>query len=363
MALVSLQNISRRFDDRSAPAVAGISLDVPHGEFLVLVGPSGCGKSTVLRMIAGLEPCDGGHITIGDRRVDHVPPQDRDVAMVFQGYALYPHLKVRDILAFPLKMRKVPAADREKAVVRAAEMLSITKLLDRRPAELSGGERQRVAMGRAIVRQPQVFLFDEPLSNLDAALRSEIRIEIGSLVRQLGATTVYVTHDHVEAITLGDRIAVLRAGALEQLGTPREIYETPATAFVASFLGSPSMNLSKAERTGNDLIAGSIRLHLAPGAQTPDSILVGVRPEHVQVGGDRPSRCITVRASVTAIEPLGAETHVHLDANGAILRARMPGFDAPRRGETVDVFFDPSHVHAFDPNRAGVRVPLRLEAA
>ncbi len=363
MAQVALQDISRRFHAGAPPAVSALNITVAHGEFLVLVGPSGCGKSTVLRMIAGLEPCDAGRISIGGRSMESVPPQDRDVAMVFQGYALYPHMRVRDILAFPLKMRGVPKAERDKAVARAAEMLSIARLLDRRPAELSGGERQRVAMGRAIVRQPKVFLFDEPLSNLDATLRAEIRVELGSLVRELGATALYVTHDHVEAMTLGDRIAVMRAGSLQQLGSPRDIYEQPTNAFVASFLGSPSMNLSEARRAGDELVAGAIRLRIASQAAAPQRVLLGVRPEHVRVGAEPLSGAVSVQASVTAIEPLGAETHVHLDAAGAVLRARMPGFATPRRGDKVTISFDPKHVHAFDPDKAGARVELRLEAA
>jgi len=365
VAQVVLQDISRRFPGRAAPAVSSFSLTVEPGEFIVLVGPSGCGKSTVLRMLAGLEPCDTGHVFIDGRSMDTVSPQDRDVAMVFQGYALYPHMSVRDIMAFPLKMRGMSRPDRDKAVAKAAEMLSITRLLDRRPAELSGGERQRVAMGRAIVRQPKVFLFDEPLSNLDAALRADLRVEIGSLVRQLGATTLYVTHDHVEAMTLGDRIAVMRDGTLQQLGSPREIYERPANSFVASFLGSPAMNLSEARRDGAQLVAGGIRLRVADNTrlEIPTRLLVGVRPEHVQVGQDLPAHAVAVDAVVTAIEPLGAETHVHLDAGGALLRARMPGFTAPRRGDHVRVSFDPAQVHAFDPQRDGARVDLSLEAA
>lgn len=328
----------------------------------MLVGPSGCGKSTVLRMIAGLEPCDGGRIEIDGKNMQGVPPQERDVAMVFQGYALYPHMKVRDILAFPLKMRSVPKPERDKAVARAAETLSITRLLDRRPAELSGGERQRVAMGRAIVRQPKVFLFDEPLSNLDAALRGDIRVEIGALVRKLGATALYVTHDHVEAMTLGDRIAVMRAGSLQQLGSPRDIYERPANAFVASFLGSPSMNLSEAHRDNELLVAGNIRLRSSTPLPT-DRILVGVRPEHVRIGGSAPQGSVVVPATVSAVEPLGAETHVHLDAGGAVLRARLPGFNAPRRGDQVNATFDPADLHVFESGPAGGRLDLKLEAA
>ena len=216
----------------------------------MLVGPSGCGKSTALRIIAGLEPADAGAVRLDGRDITHAPPQDRDVAMVFQGYALYPHLTVRENIEFPLRMRRVPKADRATRVAEAAALLGLGKLLSRHPAELSGGERQRVAMGRAIVRSPKAFLFDEPLSNLDAALRAELRVELASLVRRLGTTSVYVTHDQVEAMTMADRIAVMRAGTLQQVGTPRAIYEAPANVFVASFLGSPPVNLVDLEVTG-----------------------------------------------------------------------------------------------------------------
>ncbi|MCC6557363.1 MAG: ABC transporter ATP-binding protein, partial [Polyangiaceae bacterium] len=250
MAAISLRGLVRRFQGGDRPALAGLDLDVEDGELLVLVGPSGCGKSTALRLIAGLDAPDAGTVSIGGRDVGRVPPQDRDVAMVFQGYALYPHMTAREIMAFPLKMRGVPAAERARRVEEAAATLAIGRLLDRRPGELSGGERQRVAMGRAIVRAPKVFLFDEPLSNLDAALRAELRVELAALVRRLGTTSVYVTHDQVEAMTMGDRIAVLRAGELQQIGPPRSIYEDPANAFVAGFLGSPAINLIEVARDG-----------------------------------------------------------------------------------------------------------------
>lgn len=363
MAEVEIQGVTRHFEGAPTPAVDELTLRVESGEFMVLVGPSGCGKSTALRMIAGLDEPDRGAISIAGQAMASVPPQDRDVAMVFQGYALYPHMKVRDIIGFPLKMRKVPKPEREKKVTEAADLLSIGRLLDRRPHELSGGERQRVAMGRALVRHPKVFLFDEPLSNLDAALRGEIRVEIGALVRKLGATTVYVTHDHVEAMTLGHRIAVMRAGRLEQVGTPREVYEQPATAFVASFLGSPAMNLSPARRQDRLVVADTIRLKLANGEADGDGLLIGVRPEHVRVGGDAPAGSVRALAKVTAVEPLGAETFVHLDAGGTPLRARLPGFDAPARGDEVQVHFLPQHVHVFSDQDPRPRLELGLEAA
>jgi len=362
VAEVELRDVTRHFEGAQARAVDSLSLRVSSGEFLVLVGPSGCGKSTALRMIAGLDDPDRGEVRIEGRSMTGVAPQDRDVAMVFQGYALYPHMRVREIMGFPLKMRKVPREERERKVAEAAEMLSIARLLDRRPDELSGGERQRVAMGRALVRHPKVFLFDEPLSNLDAALRGEIRVEIGALVRKVGATTVYVTHDHVEAMTLGHRIAVMRAGKLEQVGTPREVYEQPATAFVASFLGSPAMNLSPARREDGRVVADSIRLRCKGQEPEARELLIGVRPEHVRVGGAVPSGSVEVAAKVTAVEPLGAETFVHLDAGGTPLRARLPGFDAPLLGDNVKAHFTPDHVHVFRSEEPRTRVQVALEA-
>jgi multiple sugar transport system ATP-binding protein len=358
VARVEIRNLTRRYQQDASPALSGLSLTIASGEFVVVVGPSGCGKSTALRLVAGLDEPDAGEIFVEDRNMAGVPPQDRDVAMVFQGYALYPHMRVREILAFPLKMRGAPKPERERMIGETAAMLGIQALLERRPAELSGGERQRVAMGRALVRRPKVFLFDEPLSNLDAALRQEIRVEIGALVRRLGATTMYVTHDHVEAMTLGDRIAVMRKGTLQQLGTPREVYEQPSNAFVASFLGSPSMNLSKATRIDGTVVSGNLRLR---ADEAPDQLLIGVRPEHIRVG-EAPSGMASAQAIVTAVEPLGAETHVHLDAGGATVRARLPGFNAPARGEATSLWFDPANVHAFAADEQGRRLELRVAA-
>jgi multiple sugar transport system ATP-binding protein len=357
VASVEIRKLTRRYQDNLTPAVSGLDLSVASGEFVVVVGPSGCGKSTALRLLAGLDEPDQGEIVVDGRDMRTVPPQDRDVAMVFQGYALYPHMRVRDILAFPLKMRSTARPARDKLVAATAEMLGISPLLDRRPGELSGGERQRVAMGRALVRRPKVFLFDEPLSNLDAALRAEIRVEIGALVRRLRATTLYVTHDHVEAMTLGDRIAVMRKGTLEQVGTPREVYEKPATAFVATFLGSPSMNLSAGRCEDGRVSAGGVRLR-APSA--PATLMLGVRPEHIRIG-QAPAGMAGATATVTAVEPLGAETYVHLDAEGAVLRARVPGFDAPPRGSQTGLWFDAAHVHAFADDERGARLDVRFE--
>jgi multiple sugar transport system ATP-binding protein len=299
--------------------------------------------------VAGLEEPDAGTVTIAGRAMKGVAPQDRDVAMVFQGYALYPQMTAREIMEFPLRMRGVARPDRTKAVDEAAALLRIERLLDRRPAELSGGERQRVAMGRAIVRKPRVFLFDEPLSNLDAALRGDIRLEIGQLVRRLGATALYVTHDHVEAMTLADRIAVMRGGKLLQLATPREIYEKPATSFVGAFLGSPRMNLLSARVHGDALLAGAFRLRRPAGA-LPARLEVGVRPEHVVLGAEGEP------GEVIAVEPLGAESHLIVKVGDLDLRAQARGFDAHRRGDTVRVKLVEDHALVFDAEGPGERI-------
>jgi multiple sugar transport system ATP-binding protein len=327
-----------------------LDLDVAAGEVLCLVGPSGCGKSTMLRLLAGLDEPDGGSIEIGGRDMRGVAPRDRDVAMVFQGFALYPHLRVRQILEFPLRMRGVPRAERDEAVRNAASLLGISGLLERRPGELSGGEQQRVAMGRAIVRKPRVFLFDEPLSNLDAKLRSELRVELAKLLRSLKATAVYVTHDQIEAMTIGDHIAVLRAGKLEQLATPRLIYEKPASTFVASFFGTPAMNLLRvAPRDRGRAALGGAELVPPDHASPP---LLGVRPEHVRLyERNRLSHeqdLHTVRGTVTAVELLGAESHVTVSVDVQNVCMRLPGFDVPSLGETVELALFSRDLHWFD---------------
>lgn len=330
-------------------ALKGVDLHVAKGEVVALIGPSGCGKSTTLRLVAGLDDPDEGEVRIAGRPMRDVAPQDRDVAMVFQGYALYPHMTAREIMEFPLRMRGVAKAERTRAVEEAAGRLGLSRLLDRRPDQLSGGERQRVAMGRALVRKPRVFLFDEPLSNIDPALREEIRGELAVIVRDLGATVLYVTHDHIEAMTLADRVAVLHCGRLLQVSSPREVYERPAAEFVATFVGSPRMNVIAGEVRAGELRAGPFRL-AKPAGVSPSSVRVGVRAEHVRVGeGD-------VEVTVTAVEPHGAETLVTLSVGEITLRARRPGFASHRPGETVKVALDEGALHLFDPSRDGARV-------
>jgi multiple sugar transport system ATP-binding protein len=337
--------------DRRMPALQDLTLSAARGEILVVVGPSGCGKSTALRIVAGLEKPDAGSVTIAGRLMNGVPPQERDVAMVFQGYALYPQMTAREILEFPLKMRRVAAVDRARVVRETAALLRIDALLDRRPSEMSGGERQRVAMGRAIVRKPRLFLFDEPLSNLDASLRSDIRLEIGQLVRRLGVTALYVTHDHVEAMTLADRIAVLRAGRLLQVGTPRDLYERPACSFVATFLGAPRMNILPAElvNDGPFVQAGPFRVP-RPSDALPARFEVGIRPEDVHLGD------AGVPGEIVALEPLGAETHMLVRVGDLMLRAVARGFDTRGRGEAVRVSLDVDRAQLFDAEGEGARV-------
>ena len=361
---VELDRVSKRFEDESGrparaasgellpAALAEISIAVKKGELLVVVGPSGCGKSTTLRIIAGLEDTDGGDVRIGGKSMKGVPPQDRDVAMVFQGYALYPQMTVRENIEFPLKMRKVPAAERAKRSDEAAAMLHLEALMSRLPSELSGGERQRVAMGRAIVRRPRVFLFDEPLSNLDAALRQDLRIEIGALVRELGVTAVYVTHDQVEAMTLADRICVLKKGRVLQIAPPRAIYEAPATSFVATFLGTPRMNLVAGEAAGEVITCGPFRVPNRTRAS--GALVVGVRPEDVHLAPDGGEG--SARFEVAVSEPLGAETHLVLRAGAAELRVRAPGFDPRPPGAVVHVRIDAERMHLFAADEAGARL-------
>jgi multiple sugar transport system ATP-binding protein len=355
---IVLDRVGKRFAGEAArsggAALDAVTLQVSRGEVVVVVGPSGCGKSTLLRVVAGLEDPDAGTVAIGGRAMNGVPPQERDVAMVFQGYALYPHMTARQILEFPLRMRGVPAAARARTVAEAVRLLRIERLLDRRPGEMSGGERQRVAMGRAMVRKPRVFLFDEPLSNLDAALRGDLRLEIGQLVRRLEATALYVTHDHVEAMTLGDRVAVMRAGRILQLGTPREVYERPATSFVGAFLGTPRMNLVPARVEAGALLAGRFRW-AGRGEGLPPRVDLGIRPEHVRLSeaGATPAGPMEARGEIVVVEPLGAESHVLVRVGSLELRAQSPGFEARRPGDAVAVSIDAAHLLVFEAEREG----------
>ncbi len=356
MASVTLRGLVKRFGPDGRPALDGVSLEVRDGELLVLLGPSGSGKTTLLRCVAGLEEPGAGEVLIGERDVTRLPPAERDVAMVFQTYALYPHLTVRGNIAFGLEVRRVAASEVARRVQQAAERLGLTALLDRHPAQLSGGERQRVALGRAIVRAPQAFLFDEPLSNLDPTLRGELRAQLLELHQALHATMLYVTHDQVEAMCLGQRIAILDAGRLRQLGTPAELYERPADVFVARFLGSPGMNVltgrARATRDGSGVVdcgAWSIAVALE---RYEGEIHLGVRPEHVTLVA--PDQGVGV-ADVRVVEPLGADTLIRLDAGGQPLVARAPGIPDWRAGDRVGVRLERQHLHLFDAG--GERLP------
>ena len=350
MANVRFEQATRIYDGTDAPAVDALELEIADGEFLVLVGPSGSGKTTALRMLAGLEQVDAGAIWIGDREVTDLPPKQRDVAMVFQNYALYPYLSVAANIGFPLRIARVPKAERERRIREVAQMLGLEQYLERRPAQLSGGQRQRVAMGRAVIREPSVFLMDEPLSNLDAKLRVQMRAEIASLQGRLGVTTVYVTHDQSEAMTLGDRVAVLGDGKLQQCDTPRELYERPANMFVAGFIGSPAMNLCVATcGTNGSVSLGGVELPLPPGVRerVADSIVVGLRPEALELAGEG------IPASVDVVEEIGADAYVFAAAEVAgaptKLVARVEARRAPERGERVNLRPRVDEAHLFDP--------------
>ena len=397
MAGISLEGVTKTYPD-GTEAVSSLDLDVPDSGLMVLVGPSGCGKTTILLMVAGLEEVTAGAIRIGDRLVNDVPPMDRDIAMVFQNYALYPHMSVYQNMAFGLRMRKVDREEIDRRVRDAARVLSLPdELLAKKPKTLSGGQRQRVAMGRAIVRQPAAFLMDEPLSNLDAALRVEMRAEISRLQRSLGVTTIYVTHDQTEAMTLGDQVACFRAGALQQLGPPQELYDSPANLFVAAFMGSPAMNLGEAElRRGEDggvfvSVAGR-RLRVADqllatrpsvGARVGTRVIVGIRPEDLDdaaLSGEGNPDDRRLPVVVELREAMGAETHLHLtlqgwtppaavlnvrseamresdgeDAKRADLVARVRPGSPAREGDSIELAVDTSALHFFDPD-SGLRI-------
>ncbi|QXJ22710.1 sn-glycerol-3-phosphate ABC transporter ATP-binding protein UgpC [Actinomadura graeca] len=379
MAAITMKNIVKRYGD-GFPAVNEVSLDVRDGEFMILVGPSGCGKSTLLRMIVGLEDITSGEMLIGDRVVNRVAPRERNLSMVFQNYALYPHLTVYENIAFPLRLAKTSDDEVRRRVTETAELLELTEHLERKPANLSGGQRQRVAMGRAIVRQADAFLFDEPLSNLDAKLRGQMRTEISRLQRRLGVTTVYVTHDQTEAMTLGDRVAVLRKGVLQQVGGPRELYEEPVNLFVAGFIGSPSMNFLPASVDGRFLETPLGRFEVrddrkAAAVQGREVVLVGIRPEHFEdaslVGEEKKGRGSIVQAHVDVTEWLGNELYAYvpyeapadlaaqlrdlsreLDSDQLRTQAvvALDAGSAITPGRDAELWIDTSRIHIFDPS-------------
>jgi ABC-type sugar transport system ATPase subunit len=353
MAGVSFDNVSKRFGH--VTAVDRLTLEIGSGEFVVLVGPSGCGKTTALRMLAGLEAVSDGRIRIGDRDVEQLPPRQRDVAMVFQDYALYPQMSVRRNLAFGLETRKVPKTEVQRLVNEAAVRLGLDELLDRKPRQLSGGQRQRVALGRALVRHPQVFLMDEPLSNLDAKLRVDMRAEIKALQRETGVTTVFVTHDQVEAMTMGDRIAVMRSGVLEQMGDPDTVYNQPANVFVAGFIGSPAMTFGRysVERADDAvrLRAGEVALEQGgAGSELPAELIVGVRPEHVRPWSADAGLEGPFTGVVESIEALGRETFVGVRAGeGLEFIVRFDGAASHQLGERLEFGIERSRAMLFDP--------------
>jgi multiple sugar transport system ATP-binding protein len=366
MADVVLSKVVKRFDD--VEAVRAIDLDIPDNEFVVLVGPSGCGKSTTLRMIAGLEEITSGEIRIGGELVNDLPPKDRDIAMVFQNYALYPHMTAFENMSFGLRLRKLPKAEIRERVEHAARILDITELLDRRPRALSGGQRQRVAMGRAIVRHPKVFLFDEPLSNLDAKLRVQMRTEIKRVHQKVKTTTVYVTHDQVEAMTLADRVVVMNGGRIEQIGTPQELYHAPRTRFVAGFIGSPAMNFlpCRLEENGAGLsvrISQAIALPVPPAKAvryrnaSAHELLLGLRPEHIteiRGNGNGNGEAATFRATLDVVEPMGMETMVYFSVDGTEVCGRVEPTSAGPAGSVMPLQANMEHMHLIDAKSGGV---------
>jgi len=354
MATVTFDKASRIYPGSTKPAVDQLDLDISDGEFLVLVGPSGCGKSTSLRMLAGLEDVNAGRILIGDRDVTQVPPKDRDIAMVFQSYALYPHMTVADNMGFALKIAGVSKDEIKQRVAEAAKILDLGDYLERKPKALSGGQRQRVAMGRAIVRKPQVFLMDEPLSNLDAKLRVSTRTQIASLQRRLGVTTVYVTHDQTEAMTMGDRVAVLKDGLLQQVGTPRDLYDHPDNVFVAGFIGSPAMNLLDLGITDGGVQLGDLvwPVERSVLSNTSGKVTVGMRPEDLTVSEHG------LAVEIDVVEELGADAYIYghtLGADRHDVIARTDGRKPPEKGATIHFAPKPDHVHLFD-TASGLRL-------
>jgi multiple sugar transport system ATP-binding protein len=350
MASVTIRDVKKAFG--TTAVIHGVNIEIKDGEFVILVGPSGCGKSTLLRMIAGLENISGGEILINDRVVNNVPPKERDIAMVFQNYALYPHMTVADNMAFSMKLRGAPASEIKERVDKAAKILSLSPLLERYPRQLSGGQRQRVAMGRAIVRDPQVFLFDEPLSNLDAKLRVQMRTEIKELHQRLKTTTVYVTHDQIEAMTMADKIVVMHDGIVEQIGAPLELYDRPANLFVAGFIGSPAMNFIKGKVDGGTFKADagfSMPINAAAKASSGQPVTYGLRPEHIRLDGGG------LEAKVHVVEPMGSETQVVADIGGQNLTCVFRERITAKPGEIIRISPDAGLTHLFD-TEAGKRL-------
>jgi multiple sugar transport system ATP-binding protein len=380
MANIQMKDVTKRYPD-GFEAVKHMDLDVADGEFMILVGPSGCGKSTALRMIAGLEDITEGELVIGDKVVNDKAPKDRDIAMVFQNYALYPHMSVRDNMGFALKLAKVDKAEIDKRVGEAAKILDLEPHLDRKPANLSGGQRQRVAMGRAIVRDPQAFLMDEPLSNLDAKLRVQMRAEVSRIQNRLGTTTVYVTHDQTEAMTLGDRVAVMRAGVLQQVGAPQELYDDPHNLFVAGFIGSPAMNFLPVTVEADRAKLPMVDIKLPDGASGAQ-LIAGIRPEHFEdaglVGSDKRGHGATFRAKIELVESMGSELYAHFTlehqgvesaelaelaedagtsevpgAGQGRVVARLDPASGVKEGEETELWVDTSRIHFFDASTGG----------
>jgi multiple sugar transport system ATP-binding protein len=361
MATVEFRKLIKRYGQLEV--VHGIDLAISDGEFIVLVGPSGCGKSTTLRMLAGLEDVSDGEILIGARKVNEIEPRDRDIAMVFQDYALYPHMSVYDNMAFSLQYRKMPRKEIDTRVREAAEILGLTAYLNRRPKQLSGGQRQRVAMGRAIVRKPQVFLFDEPLSNLDAKLRGTMRVEMKKLHQRLGVTTVFVTHDQIEAMTLADRVVVMNDGRIEQIGTPDEVYHAPASLFVAGFIGAPTMNLLPARFEAPGALRFGERhvIALQRSGNGVVDVVFGIRPEDVDIAsGALPSGWADLPATVEVVEPLGADTLIFASAFGASMTARVRPTMRPAPGSQIKLRVNLERAHLFDTATGKAIAPTAL---
>ena len=360
MATLELRNVNKTYGKGLPDTLKDIELKIDDGEFLILVGPSGCGKSTLMNCIAGLESISGGAILVDDADISGMSPKDRDIAMVFQSYALYPTMNVRDNIAFGLKIRKMSAAAIDEEVARVSKLLQIEHLLTRKPGQLSGGQQQRVAMGRALARRPKIYLFDEPLSNLDAKLRVEMRTEMKLMHQRLKTTTVYVTHDQIEAMTLGDKVAVMKDGIIQQFGTPKQIYNDPANLFVASFIGSPPMNFIplRLQRQEGRLLAlldsGQARCELPLGVRDAGledrDVIVGIRAEQIVLAPIEPNGLPTIRAEVQVIEPTGPDTLVFVNLNGSKVCCRMAPDDAPQVGQSLNLQFDPAKVLLFDAN-------------